>query len=72
MRYKGMQTAHGLRRTALTAEQGVLRLPAEVIQMQMAHVVGDKIRQTYDHSTMLDERRGLMAKWCDALVEQGK
>ena len=71
MGYKGMQTAHGLRRTALTAGQDVLRLPAEVIQRQMAHAVGDKIRQAYYHSTMLDECREFMIKWCDALVEQG-
>ena len=71
MGYKGMQTAHGLRRTALTAGQDVLRLPAEVIQRQMAHAVGDKIRQAYDHSRLLDERREFMIKWCDELVEQG-
>jgi len=37
----------------------------------MEHAVGDKIGQAYDHSTMLDERREFMIKWCDALVEQG-
>ena len=71
MGYKGMQTAHGLRRTALTAGQDVLRLPAEVIQRQMAHSFGDKIRGHYDKSQMLDERREFMIQWCDALVEQG-
>ena len=60
--YKGMRTAHRLRRTELTAGQDVLRLPAEVIQRQMAHAVLDKIRQAYDHSTMLDERRDFMIK----------
>ena len=68
---KGKQNAHGLRGTALTAGQDVLRLPAEVIQRQLAHVVGDKIRQAYDHSTMLDECREFVIKWCDVLVEQG-
>ena len=66
-----MQTAHGLRSTALTAGQDVLRLPVKVIQRQMTHAVEDKIRQAYDHSTMLDERRQFMVMWCDALMKQG-
>lgn len=57
MGYKGVQTAHGLRRTALTAGQDVLGMSAEVIQRQMSHAVGDKVRQTYDDSSLLDERR---------------
>ena len=71
MGYKGLQTAHGLRRTALTAGQDVLGLPAEVIQRQMAHAVGDKVRQAYDDSVLLDERRKFMVAWCDALLKQG-
>ena len=71
MGYKGLQTAHGLRRTALTAGQDVLGLPAEVIQRQMAHAVGDKVRQTYDDSVLLDERRKFMVAWCNALLSQG-
>ena len=63
MGYKGLQTAHGLRRTALTAGQDVLGLPAEVIQRQMAHAVGDKVRQAYDDSALLDERRKFMVAW---------
>ena len=71
MGYKGVQTAHGLRRTALTAGQDVLGMSAEVIQRQMAHAVGDKVRQTYDDSSLLDERRKFMVAWCDALLERG-
>ena len=71
MGYKGMQTAHGLRRTALTAGQEVLMFDYEIIQRQMAHSFGDKIRGHYDKSRMLDERREFMIQWCDALVEQG-
>ena len=71
MGYKGVQTAHGLRRTALTAGQDVLGFSAETIQRQLSHAIGDKVRQTYDDSTLLKERKKLMIAWCDALLSQG-
>ena len=71
MGYKGVQTAHGLRRTALTTGQDVLGFPAELIQRQLSHAIGDKVRQSYDDSTLLDERRKFMIAWCDALLAQG-
>ena len=66
-----MTTAHGFRHLALTAGQEVLKVDHEIIQRQMAHLFGDKIRGLYDNSQMLDERREFMIQWCDALVEQG-
>ena len=69
--YKGMTTAHGFRHLALTAGQEVLKVDHEIIQRQMAHSFGDKVRGSYDKSQMLDERRQFMIAWCDALVEQG-
>ncbi len=69
--YGGKQTAHGLRQLPLTAGQDVLDFPAEIIQRQMAHAVGDKIRQAYDKSQALKERRAFMDAWCDALVSHG-
>jgi len=45
--------------------------PAEVIQRQMAHAIEDKIRQAYDRSQMIEERRRFMVAWCDALLAQG-
>ena len=71
MGYKGVQTAHGLRRTALTAGQDVLGFPSDLIQRQMAHALGDKVRQSYDQSQLLDERKEFMVAWCDALLERG-
>ena len=49
----------------------MLKIDHEIIQRQMAHSFGDKIRGHYDKSQMLDERREFMIQWCDALVEQG-
>ena len=71
MGYKGLTTAHRFRHLALTAGQEVLKVDHEIIQRQIAHSFGDKIRGYYDKSQMLDERREFMIQWCDALVEQG-
>ena len=71
MGYKGVLKAHGVRSIPLTAGQEVLGFPPELIQRQMAHIVGDKVRRAYDRSTMLDERRKFMNAWCDALLDQG-
>ena len=71
MGYGGLTTAHGFRHLALTAGQEILKVDHEIIQRQMAHSFGDKIRGNYDKSQMLDERRDFMIQWCDALVEQG-
>ena len=71
MGYKGLTTAHGFRHLALTAGQEVLKVDHEIIQRQMAHSFGDKIRGYYDKSQMLTERKDFMISWCDALVEQG-
>ena len=50
MGYKGLTTAHGFRHLALTAGQEVLKVDHEIIQRQMAHIFGDKIRGSYDKS----------------------
>ncbi len=71
MGYKGLTTAHGFRHLALTAGQEVLKVDHEIIQRQMAHTFGDKIRGSYDKSQMMEERREFMVVWSDALVEQG-
>ena len=71
MGYKGLTTAHGFRHLALTAGQEVLKVDHEIIQRQMAHTFGDKIRGFYDKSQMMEERRDFMVAWSDALLEQG-
>ena len=71
MGYKGLTTAHGFRHLALTAGQEVLKVDHEIIQRQMEHTFGDKIRGSYDKSQMMEERRDFMVAWSDALVEQG-
>ena len=65
-----MNAAHGFRHIALTAGQEVLEVDHEIIQRQMAHTFGDKISGSYDKSQMMEERRGFMVAWSDALLEQ--
>ena len=69
--YGGRQTAHGLRQLVTIAGVDVLKFPYEVISRQLAHAQGNKIRQAYDRSTMLEERRDFMNQWCDQLVTLG-
>ena len=69
--YKDLLTAHGWRSVPLTVGQDILKVSHEIIQRQMGHLIGDKVRKAYDKSLMLDERRKFMNDWSRLLVEQG-
>lgn len=71
MGYKGLLRAHGIRSIPLTAGQEVLGFPYELIQRQLAQTIGDKVRQAYDRSEFIEERKKFMVAWCDALLAQG-
>ena len=53
MGYKDLTTAHGFRHLALTEGQEVLKVDQEIIQRQMSHTYGEKIRGSYDNSRMM-------------------
>jgi integrase len=59
-------TAHGFRAMANTLlyEHG---WPPDVVERQMAHVVGGAVRQAYDYSQFLPQRREMMQAWADWL-----
>ena len=69
--YASKLRAHGWRQLPLTVGQEILKTDHEIIQRQMGHLIGDKIRQAYDRSLMLEERRQFLQKWSLLLVEQG-
>jgi integrase len=69
--YKDVLTAHGWRSVPLTVGQDTLKVSHEIIQRQMGHLIGDKVRKAYDNSLMLDERRSFMTEWSRLLIEQG-
>ncbi|OOR98864.1 hypothetical protein B0187_06270 [Haemophilus paracuniculus] len=68
--YKGILTAHGLRAMARTylADVGV---DFQVAESCLAHVVGNDVSQSYNHSSYLALRKEVMQKWGD-YVEQCK
>ena len=45
--------------------------PHDIIQRQMGHLIGDKVRKAYDKSLMLEERREFLEQWCALLVKKG-
>ena len=71
MGYKNILRAHGIRSIPMTAGQEVLGFSSELIQRQLAHAIGDKVRQAYDRSEFIEERKKFMVAWCDALLQQG-
>jgi integrase len=58
--------AHGFRAMASTLlnEQGY---PPDVIERQLAHVPGNKVRAAYNRAAYLPERRAMMQQWADYL-----
>ena len=69
--YKGMLRAHGVRSIPLTIGQDILGFSPDVIRRQLAHAIGDKVRQAYDRSSLLKERTDFMVAWSDYLLDQG-
>jgi integrase len=69
--YKDVLTAHGWRSVALTVGQEQLNFKADIIQRQMGHLIGDKVRKAYDNSLMLEQRRDFLEKWSKLLVDKG-
>lgn len=58
-------TMHGFRSSASTLLNGELGIDSALIELQMAHVKGDRVQGIYDRSQRIPERRELMQKWAD-------
>lgn len=69
MGYKGYATAHGFRAvfSTIANEAG---WDADVIERQLAHTEGDKVRAAYHRAAYLPERGKLMQWWGDWLDAQ--
>ncbi|SHK52405.1 tyrosine-type recombinase/integrase [Halomonas caseinilytica] len=64
MGWAGLFTGHGFRATASTLlNQHGWR--GDVIERQLAHTPGDKVRASYNHADYLDERRKMLQWWSD-------
>lgn len=60
-------TGHGFRAVARTIMVERLRIPAEIVEAQLAHAVKDPLGRAYDRTVFLDQRRQMMQKWADYL-----
>jgi integrase len=61
----GAHTMHGFRSSASTLLNGELGVDSALIEMQLAHVKGDRVAGIYDRSQRLPERRAMMQTWAD-------
>jgi integrase len=67
---QGMQvesTAHGVRTTASTILNESGLWDGDLIELQLAHVEGNRVRAAYNRAQRLDERRKMMQWWSDWL-----
>jgi integrase len=65
MGYQYKMTGHGFRALGMTAIKEKLRYPHEVIDLQLAHLPGDKLGRAYNRVEFIDERRKMMQAWAD-------
>jgi hypothetical protein len=56
-------TVHGFRSTFRDWAAERTNFPNEVVEMALAHTVGDKVEAAYRRGDLFDKRRGLMAEW---------
>ena len=66
MGYEGKHTAHGFRSMASTIlhEQGWRH---DVIELQLAHKIGNQVSAAYNYATYIPERQEMMQHWADYL-----
>lgn len=63
--YKSEATIHGFRSLAMTTIMEELGYRYEVPNLQLAHSKGDSIRQAYDRTEFMPERKKMMQDWGD-------
>jgi integrase len=64
---KDAHTMHGFRSSASTLLNGELGIDSALIELQLAHVKGDRVAGIYDRSQRLPERRAMMSRWATYL-----
>ena len=68
-------TVHGFRSTFRDWAAERTNFPSEVVQMALAHAVGDKVEAAYRRGDLFDKRRRLMSEWaafCNAPAAGGR
>ena len=72
---RGDITVHGFRSTFRDWAAERTNFPSEVVEMALAHAVGDKVEAAYRRGDLFEKRRRLMAEWasyCNAPAEGGR
>lgn len=59
----GKVTVHGFRSTFRDWAAECTGYPNHVVEMALAHVIGDKVEAAYRRGDLFDKRRKLMADW---------
>lgn len=67
----GHITMHDFRATAST-DLNEANYNSNWIELQLAHVKGDKVRATYDHAKWLSDRRKMMQDWANMVDSWGE
>ena len=62
-------TAHGFRSSFRDWAAERTNFPSEVVEMALAHVVGNKVEAAYRRGDLFDKRRRLMGAWADFLFK---
>jgi integrase len=65
MGYTGIATAHGFRATFKTWATEQTDFPTEVIELALAHSIGNKVEAAYRRGDLLEKRRLLSKAWGD-------
>ncbi len=60
-------TGHGFRATGRTLAVERLRIPAEYVELQLAHAVKDANGRAYNRVQWIEERAAMMQQWADYL-----
>jgi integrase len=60
---RGDLTTHGFRSTFRDWAAETTSHPSEVVEMALAHAVGDKVEAAYRRGDLFDKRRALMEDW---------
>jgi integrase len=63
----GQMTPHGFRAMASTLLNELGKHRPDIIEAQLAHKEGDKVRAAYNRAQYMTERRQLMQDWADYL-----
>jgi integrase len=62
---RGSVTAHGMRATFKTWATERTEFPREIVEMALAHKVGDAVERAYQRSDMFEKRARLMDAWAN-------